>query len=458
MLTQVPPWGSQTRTRRPRLFPSRTYPSVRFAAVPGINFCIKSSLYCASNEAHVYNDTGLKHLVRATSCASPSPSCQINWFLPASSLTMLAVLLRATVLANTSFEDFLYLEKASSHVLSRDANIVERPPSSVKPTLDWLRRLTANSAWASDLISNFRKHLDFFLRTRHRHECEQDVRLCARIGESSERRLSTIHAIRDFQPQYSLVRDSTSVVFLTTSNRPHSSRSTALPQYYSNSSSSGSSWARQQSRTFDASFSQYILPDVALEESPSPYGSEGDARTYHLEIIQQPEMSAEFGSAALSRLPLSPPLIVQLIIRDLRGNIVENEPDLPFMISHLSLHGADGSGPLELPQNGHFPPNRLLYGNLVSSPHNMRNLQGRAGVYFLFPDVSVRQRGRYSLQVTLMRLSSTDATGMIRVGESGTVLTEAWTGPFEIRPLLNYVAPRQTQLTEFFIQQGARIK
>lgn len=84
---------------------------------------------------------------------------------------------------------------------------------------------------------------------------------------------------------------------------------------------------------------------------------------------------------------------------------LKSEPDLPFMISHLSLHGADGSGPLELPQNGHFPPNRLLYGNLVSSPHNMRNLQGRAGVYFLFPDVSVRQRGRYSLQVTLMRLS-----------------------------------------------------
>lgn len=38
---------------------------------------------------------------------------------------------------------------------------------------------------------------------------------------------------------------------------------------------------------------------------------------------------------------------------------------------------------------------------------------------------------------------------MIRVGESGTVLTEAWTGPFEIRPLLNYVAPRKS--TERFI-------
>jgi hypothetical protein len=55
--------------------------------------------------------------------------------------------------------------------------------------------------------------------------------------------------------------------------------------------------------------------------------------------------------------------------------------------------------------NRQFPPDRLLYGNLVSSPHFLRNLQGRSGVYFLFPDVSVRLRGRYILQLTLMRLS-----------------------------------------------------
>lgn len=47
-------------------------------------------------------------------------------------------------------------------------------------------------------------------------------------------------------------------------------------------------------------------------------------RTYHLEVIQQPEVSAEFGSAALSRLPLAPPLVAQLIIRDSRGNVIES--------------------------------------------------------------------------------------------------------------------------------------
>lgn len=47
-------------------------------------------------------------------------------------------------------------------------------------------------------------------------------------------------------------------------------------------------------------------------------------RTYYLEVIQQPEVSAEFGTAALSRLPLAPPLVAQLIIRDSRGNVIES--------------------------------------------------------------------------------------------------------------------------------------
>ena len=111
--------------------------------------------------------------------------------------------------------------------------------------------------------------------------------------------------------------------------------------------------------------------------------------------------------------------------------------------------------------NRHFPPERLLYGNLVSSPHHLRNLEGRAGVYFLFPDVSVRLQGRYLLQLTLMRLSRyafacvpaivlifhcptcdrVDATGMVRVGESGSVLAQARTRPFDVRPRHTYVAP-----------------
>ena len=84
-----------------------------------------------------------------------------------------------------------------------------------------------------------------------------------------------------------------------------------------------------------------------------------------------------------------------------------SDPEHPYLICHLALHSADGTRALDpvSPSNSQFPPDRLLYGNLVSSPHYLRNLQGRSGVYFLFPDVSVRRQGQYVLQLTLMRLS-----------------------------------------------------
>lgn len=43
---------------------------------------------------------------------------------------------------------------------------------------------------------------------------------------------------------------------------------------------------------------------------------------YDLEIVQQPQKAAECGSSSLSRLPLAPPLIVQLSIRDASGNTI----------------------------------------------------------------------------------------------------------------------------------------
>lgn len=83
-----------------------------------------------------------------------------------------------------------------------------------------------------------------------------------------------------------------------------------------------------------------------------------------------------------------------------------SEPDLPFFIAHLSLYSGDGMTLLdERRGSGAFPPDRLLYGNIVSSPHSLRNLHGSPGIYFLFPDVSVRYRGLYTLRISLMRLS-----------------------------------------------------
>ncbi|KAI0924756.1 hypothetical protein AcW1_006779 [Taiwanofungus camphoratus] len=181
-------------------------------------------------------------------------------------------------------------------------------------------------------------------------------------------------------------------------------------------------------------------------------------RSYRLEIVQHPVKSAEFGNSTLTRLPLAPPLVAQLVPDQSEHGAVE-ETELPFLIAHLSLLTSDGSASLDIASatGGQASPQRLLYGNLVSSPHMLRNLQGREGVYFLFPDVSVRWRGRFQLNVTLIKLPRFDSPGIANMHCGGIVLTQARSLPFDVTPRRDYVAPAQTPLTQYFFQQGARM-
>ena len=82
-----------------------------------------------------------------------------------------------------------------------------------------------------------------------------------------------------------------------------------------------------------------------------------------------------------------------------------SEEELPFLLAHLTLYSADGSTALDVVgPGGRTPSQQLLYGNLVSSPHVLRNLQGRQGLFVFFPDVSIRWAGRFQLDVTLLRI------------------------------------------------------
>lgn len=108
--------------------------------------------------------------------------------------------------------------------------------------------------------------------------------------------------------------------------------------------------------------------------------------------------------------------------------VLPSEPDLPFFIAHLSLYSGDGMTLLdERRGNGAFPPDRLLYGNIVSSPHSLRNLHGSPGIYFLFPDVSVRYRGLYTLRISLMRLSRYGQCPIERATDFSPKAYLAWT-------------------------------
>jgi len=181
-------------------------------------------------------------------------------------------------------------------------------------------------------------------------------------------------------------------------------------------------------------------------------------REYELDVVQTPERTAEFGSAGLSRLPLSPPLVVRLTILDRHKKPINADTELSFLVANLSLYSADGARPLD--ECTHTQTNRrhrMLYGTLVSSTHQLYDESNRQGTFFVFPDVSVRLQGRYQLRVTLMRVAHFGESSTVPVGEFGKALVHTRTEPFDVVPLAQYVAPPTTQLTRIFHRQGVRM-
>jgi len=100
----------------------------------------------------------------------------------------------------------------------------------------------------------------------------------------------------------------------------------------SRSSSSRSPPSSQNSFTDNTPF-----PAALVRRQPriqvSSLLADSFTRTYHLEVIQHPLRTAEFGQASLSRLPLTPPLIAQLIVRDPSGNSVVPGATFPYRSS-----------------------------------------------------------------------------------------------------------------------------
>lgn len=65
-----------------------------------------------------------------------------------------------------------------------------------------------------------------------------------------------------------------------------------------------------------------VLFDVELPPHMLYELISSDPRFYHLEVVQHPTKTAAFENNLLSRLALSPPLIVRLTVRDPSGNSV----------------------------------------------------------------------------------------------------------------------------------------
>lgn len=177
-------------------------------------------------------------------------------------------------------------------------------------------------------------------------------------------------------------------------------------------------------------------------------------RGFHLRIIQQPTSGCAFGGNLLARLALAPPLIVQLQVLDQYGHEVEmwvsfinvkwidihlkcRSEELQSLVCHVTLLTADGQpanmlSPTISPRHSPYRPRRsssrlleggigeppspritstqplnsvrMLYGTLVASPLQLNDVFQRKRVFFIFPEISVRSRGRFRLHIVLMRM------------------------------------------------------
>ncbi|ODN95745.1 hypothetical protein L198_04363 [Cryptococcus wingfieldii CBS 7118] len=85
---------------------------------------------------------------------------------------------------------------------------------------------------------------------------------------------------------------------------------------------------------------------------------------------------------------------------------------------------------------------QMLYGTLVAAPAEMDDMTGGEGVYFVFPDVSVRFVGRFRLKAMLMRITG------------GPAINVCVTPTFEIVHNRDYIAPPLTPLTRHFNNQN----
>jgi hypothetical protein len=109
------------------------------------------------------------------------------------------------------------------------------------------------------------------------------------------------------------------------------------------------------------------------------------------------------GFGEKDRRPIDPPPIIQLIINP---DSYENDRALESL-SYV-MHAGLWSDDMKIEQNIYYTGNtitKILVGSLVSSVHLSRDLNHELGIFFVFPDLSVRIDGNYRLKFVLMDIS-----------------------------------------------------
>ncbi|GAA5895730.1 uncharacterized protein JCM6883_001604 [Sporobolomyces salmoneus] len=153
---------------------------------------------------------------------------------------------------------------------------------------------------------------------------------------------------------------------------------------------------------------QQEVPDVPTQSSDEDAREFLKGKTFELIVLQQPEIGAEAGmrKSTLGRLPIVPAPVVQLIVKNESGQVLDTE--LPYLFCACSLREENGTSTVDLAPTASGDASQrnreelsALIGNLVRNPHRVQDLEGNNISVFVFEDMSVRMQGKFTLEFNL---------------------------------------------------------
>ncbi|KAF9576303.1 hypothetical protein EC968_009277 [Mortierella alpina] len=207
-------------------------------------------------------------------------------------------------------------------------------------------------------------------------------------------------------------------------------------------------------------------------------------RTYELSMEQDPIHARMCGFGEKDRRPIDPPPIVRLTVREADGTPVDlNIPgsvNVSRCMVMADIYSADQQTPCALVANPSTTTqvpaaasavqtigdstmsvlnlavptpvaSRNLTGSTGASGDLLRDLEGNLGIFFAFPDLSVRTEGTYTLKFSFTMLPEPPMM-------TSSVYATIFSQPFEIYPAKRFPGMnKSTALSKKLFDQGVRI-
>ncbi|KAI9088811.1 velvet factor, partial [Phlyctochytrium arcticum] len=184
-----------------------------------------------------------------------------------------------------------------------------------------------------------------------------------------------------------------------------------------------------------------------------------------LVVRQHPVRARMIGFGEKDRRPIAPPPILQIHLKDASGSPIPiSHTASTTLIVHAQIYSESGDQDCNLVVNPFIQPSKTapspdpatlsktLVGSLVSFCQPLTNEKGETGMYFAFPDLSVRVSGRFRLRFDVF--DTANPLSLNGVPAKGTILSDPFTvyHPKEFPGMTG-----STSLSRCFAAQGVRI-